>query len=117
MLDLRTADVAAKINRGEGADVGVLDEGALANDGRASNQRSLDDSPLLDNHVADELGLGVDISMIAGLGALQDDPVGVEHVLELAGVLPPSFDQVRQHLAALINQPLNRVGDLELASI
>jgi len=46
---------------------------------------------------------------------VQDDPVRLEHVLELAGVLPPPLDHVRPDQEALIDQPLDGVGDLELA--
>ena len=56
-------------------------------------------------------GLGLE----HGLEAVEDQAVGLEHVLELAGVLPPAGDHVRLHAQAAVDQVLDGVGDLELA--
>ena len=58
--------------------------------------------------------LGVHRAVDAALDRVEDQAVGLEHVLELAGVLPPAFDDVRPHLEAAIDQVLDGVGDLEL---
>ena len=52
----------------------------------------------------------------APLDRVEDQPVGLEHVLELAGVLPPAVDEVRPHLEAAVDQVLDGVGDLELVA-
>jgi hypothetical protein len=40
----------------------------------------------------------------------------LEHVLELAGVLPPALHQMRPHLEAAVDEILDRVGDLQLVA-
>src|SRR3954466_16139689 len=52
----------------------------------------------------------------AGVGRVEDQPVGLEHVVEPAGVLPPAAHDVRLDAVALVDEPLDRVGDLELAA-
>ena len=52
----------------------------------------------------------------APLQGLEDQPVRLEHVLELAGVLPPAVDDVRADGQAAIDQVLDGVGDLELVA-
>ena len=37
----------------------------------------------------------VDVALDAALDRVENQPVGLEHVLELAGVLPPAVDDVR----------------------
>ncbi len=46
---------------------------------------------------------------------LEDQAVGLQHVLDLAGVLPPPRDEVGLDLVALVHQVLDGVGDLQLA--
>ena len=46
----------------------------------------------------------------------EHEPVGLEHVLELAGVLPPAGDHVRLDAQAAVDHVLDGVGDLELAA-
>ena len=50
------------------------------------------------------------------LEVLEHEPVGLEHVVELAGVLPPAAHRVALDPAAAVDQLLDRVGDLELAA-
>ena len=73
-------------------------------------------APGLDDDLAFDPALGVDRPVDAPLLRLENQPVGLEHVLELAGVLPPSVDDVRPDRQAAIDQVLNRVGDLQLVS-
>ena len=46
----------------------------------------------------------------------EHEAVGLEHVLELAGVLPPAGDHVRLDAQAAVDHVLDGVGDLELAA-
>src|SRR5687768_10276756 len=46
----------------------------------------------------------------------EDQPVGLEHVLEFAGVFPPSRHQLRRDAQAAIDQVLDSVGDLQLVA-
>ena len=50
------------------------------------------------------------------LDAAQDEAVGLQHVLELAGVLPPTRDGVRFHAQATVDHVLDGIGDLELTA-
>ena len=70
----------------------------------------------LDDDLAFDARLGVDRPVDAPLDRVEDQPVGLEHVLELAGVLPPALDDVRPDLEAAIDQVLDGVGDLELVA-
>ena len=47
---------------------------------------------------------------------LEHDAVGLQHVLELAGVLPPAAHDVRVDVQATLDQVLDGVGDLQLAA-
>ena len=53
---------------------------------------------------------------MALLEVVEDQPVRVEHVLHLAGVLPPAAHDVRVDAQPRVDQVLDRVGDLELAA-
>src|SRR4051794_6437588 len=89
VLDLGAADVDAVADRGVGADVGVLDAGAGADHGGAADDRAGDGGSLLDDHPALDLGV-VDVALEPGLYLLEHQAVGLEHVGELTGVLPPA---------------------------
>ena len=47
---------------------------------------------------------------------LQDDAVRREQVVVLAGVDPVALDDLRAHVRAVVEQPLDRVRDLQLAA-
>ncbi len=47
---------------------------------------------------------------------VEDQAVGLEHVLDLARVLPPAVHDVGIHAQAAVHERLDRVGDLELAA-
>src|SRR5262249_43100235 len=114
VLDLAAADHDAVADRREGPDVRLLDPGPAADD-RGATDRAVDDlGPRLGDPLAPHLGALGD-ALDARLQRVEDDAVGFQHVLELAGVLPPALDDVRPDGAALVDQPLDRVGDLELA--
>ena len=50
------------------------------------------------------------------LQAIEDQPVGLQHVVQAPGVLPPALDDVRLDAAVGVDQVLDRVGDLQLAA-
>ena len=91
-------------DRGVGADVGVLDAGAGADHGRAADDRAgqrrarLDDDPALDPRLL------VDLALEPRLDLLEHEAVGLEHVGELAGVLPPAADDLRLDPVAVVDQ-------------
>jgi hypothetical protein len=52
----------------------------------------------------------------ARLEPVEDDPVRLQHVLQLPGVLPPAADDRRPHRPAAVDEPLDCVRDLELTA-
>ena len=77
-----------------GPDVGVADDGAGADHRRAADGRALQHRARLDDHAAVDLGVD-QLAVDAALDRLEDEPVGLEHVVEPAGVLPPAAHDVR----------------------
>ena len=69
-----------------------------------------------DHDLALDPALVVDGSLHVVLLRVEDGAIGFEHVGRLAGVLPPPLDDVRVDGAAVVDEPLNRVGDLELVA-
>ena len=57
---------------------------------------------------------GVHRPVDPALERVEDQPVGLEHVLELARVLPPAVHDVGPDHEAAIDQVLDGVGDLQL---
>ena len=97
------------------ADVAVGQRGAGADDRRPAHGRAHEPRARFDDHAP--LDLRVDqLAVDPLLDVLEDQPVRLEHVLESAGVLPPAADDVRLDAAALVDEVLDRVGDLELAA-
>ena len=76
---------------------------------RSSRAPGFDDHATVDPRV-DQLARD------SGLDRVEHETVGGEHVLELAGVLPPALDDVRLDPQAGVDELLDRVGDLELAT-
>jgi hypothetical protein len=98
-----------------GPDVGVRHGGARADDGGAAHRGALEPHPLLDHHAA--LHPGVHELAVDPLGeVVEDQPVGLEHVVHLPGVLPPAVDDVRVHPLPRVHEVLDGVGDLELVA-
>ena len=108
-------DLAALADRGVGADVAVAQPRAGADDRRAAHGRALQPRARLDHHAP--VHLRVDQLAVDPLGqVVEDQAVGLEHVLQAPGVLPPAAHDVRLDAHAAVDQVLDRVGDLELAA-
>src|ERR671914_1178683 len=115
MLELGPLDVHVVADRRVRADVGVADLRPAADDRGAAHGRALEPRPRLDHHAA--LDPRVDqLALDPLLQVVEDQPVGLEHVLDLAGVLPPSVHDVRVHAQPAVDERLDGVGDLELAA-
>ena len=96
MLDLRAGDLAALADRGVGADVAVAEPRTRADHRGAADDRPFEDGPGLDDDAAVELG--VDQLALDPLGrGCRGSGVGLQHVLETPGVLPPAPDDVGLH--------------------
>ena len=50
------------------------------------------------------------------LDGLEHEAVALQQGLQLAGVLPPAVEHLVAHPVAVVDEPLDRVGDLELAA-
>ena len=70
----------------------------------------LDDDPAVDRRRV------VDRAVDARLELLEQQPVGLEQRRQLAGVDPPARQQLGAHPVAVVDQPLDGVGDLQLAA-
>ena len=69
-------------------------------------------APASSDDAALDPGLLVDLALELGLQLLQHEAVGLEHVGELAGVLPPAAHDLGLDLVAVVDQRLDRLGDL-----
>ena len=58
----------------------------------------------------------VDLAVDAGLDRVEHQPVAVEQRILLAGVDPPALQDLVRDPVAMIDEPLDRVGDLELTA-
>ena len=114
VLDLRAADRAALADRRVGAHVAVAQPRARAHDRRAADGGALEPRAGLDHDPA--LDLRVDQLAVDAFDlVVEHQAVGLEHVLQAPGVLPPAAHDVGLHPQAVVDQPLDRVGDLQLA--
>src|SRR5881394_3151835 len=116
VLDFGAADAHLLADRGIGTDVGALDPRAGADHGRAADHGAahfcagLDHDPTLDPRVL------VDLAVEACLELLEDKAVGLKHVGELAGVLPPAADHLGADLLTTLDQALDRLRYLQLTA-
>ena len=101
---------------GEGPDEAVHDGRARPDDGRAPDAAAHHPGPGLDHDPPVELGLGVDLAVDAPLQGLEDQPVGLQQRGQLARVDPPAVEDLGADPQALVDQPLDGVGDLQLAA-
>ena len=77
--------------------------------------RALQPRARLDDHAPVDLRVD-QLAVDALLDRVEDQPVGLEHVLQAPGVLPPALHDVRLDAPAGVDEVLDRVGDLELAA-
>src|SRR3954470_4461392 len=113
MLDLRALDHDLRADRRIRTDVGIDDAAPGADDRRPAHGRALQDGARADRHAS--LDARVDqLAVVRWLEVLEDQAVGLEQVLDLAGVLPPAGHGVGLDPQPAVDQILDRVGDLEL---
>src|SRR5215469_10674397 len=115
ILDLAVGDRASGRDRGERADVGAGHLGIGADDGGPDDPRPADPGSGVHHHTTDEFARRVHLAGHRPFGALQDGPVDLQHVRDIAGVLPVARDDRGVDLATAAHQPLNRLGDLQLS--
>src|ERR1700723_3664589 len=113
VLDLAVDECAGLGDRGERADIGTLPPRSGTDDGGTHDARAADLGAALDDHAADEFGGVVYRAVLGRFGTLQHHAVDLEHVGDVAGVLPVPRDDRGPYLVAGVEQPLQGLGDLE----
>ena len=115
VLDLGPADRDPADDRGVRADVGVLDHAACPDDRPVRGWRSARARARLD-HDAPRSCCRRPARPPCGGADFEDQAVGLQQVVQLAHVLPPSLHDVRLDPQSPVDQRLDRVGDLELVA-
>ena len=72
-------------------------------------------APRFDDDAAFDARLLVDGALVRGLEGLEDVAVALEQWILLAGVDPPALEDFVRDPVTVVEEPLDRVGDLELA--
>src|SRR5689334_14400813 len=104
-------------DRTERANERVDDSRARADDRGTAHGRSNDLRAGLDHHPAVDLRELIDGSLDSLLDLLEQQAVRLEQRSELAGVDPPAVEHLVTYRQPLLDQPLNGIGDLELAAL
>src|SRR5207302_4544732 len=95
------------------ADVAVVQTRARADDRGAAHGRALEARTRFDHDAAVDAAVQ-QLALDSLEDRVQDQAIGLEHVLEPARVLPPAAHDVRLHAHAPVHEVLDRIGDLEL---
>ena len=111
-----SSDLAALADGGERADVAAGDAGAGADDGRAAHVRVEQLGAGLDDDAALDPARALQLAVDARLERLEHPGVRLEQRVLLAGVEPPALEHLVADGVAVVDQPLDGVGDLELAA-
>lgn len=114
--DLGVAHYGPRADRCIRADGGALDHRLLADDHRPDQPAPQDPRPALDNHRPFDRRTCVHLALNAGLDLGQEEAICHEKVRRPPHVLPPSLDPVRQHAVPAVYEPLQAVGEFELAA-
>ena len=116
VLDLGARDRAALADRRVRPDVAVGQARVGADDRRAAHGRALEARARARSTTRPSTCESISSPSHALEHVVEDQAVGLEHVLQAPGVLPPAAHDVRLHAHARVDQVLDRVGDLELAA-
>src|SRR6266542_6985784 len=114
VLDLAALDETVRPDRRVRTDEGVPDLGARPDDGGAAHGRADESGSRLEDDLPFHAASRVQPVEALRSKGVEDDAVGFEHVLDLPGVLPPARDDVRVNALAVIHEPLDGIGDLQL---
>ena len=113
VLDLGVVDRAALADRRVRADVAVAQPRPGTDHRRPAHGRALQPGAGLDHHAPVELGVD-QLALVALCQVVEDQAIGLEHVLQAPRVLPPAPHDVRLDAQPAVDEVLDRVGDLEL---
>ena len=114
-ISLLTTSQPAPIGA-ERPDEAVDDARAGADGDRAADRRVHDLGAGLDHHPPVDRRRVVDRAVDPRLDLLEQQPVGLEQRRELPGVDPPALSSSVRTRWPCVDQPLDRVGDLQLAA-
>src|SRR5579871_3257475 len=99
-----------------GSDEGIFQAAVLADDDGTSHPGTDQARSLPDRHAPDDARVRIKLPIHALLQLVQNDPVGLQDVVFLARIQPPSGMDVRVDQVAHVNQLLDGVGDLQLST-
>ena len=116
MLYFGTQHLALDADGGEWPDEAVGDDRAGGDGDRTADVRVVDDRPRLDDDSPVDRRALVDLAVDARLDAFEQQPVRLQQRCELAGIDPPTVELLGANAMAMIDQPLDRLGDLQLAA-
>src|SRR5258708_3196554 len=118
IFDLTVLDRHVVIDRREWPDIGVAYDGPLANDRGAAHHAIGNACPSFNAHIALQHAIGRDdgrwVDRAANTG--QHLTVGGQNIFHLSSVDPKVLQEVWTDSVAMIDEPLNCVGDLKLAT-
>ena len=114
--DLRADNPAPGVDRRKRPDATLLDSRPFADDRGAGDRRCHHRRTAADDNRAFETRAVVDASGDVTGERLEHQAVALEQVTQLAGVDPPARDDLAGDGATLVDQPLDGVGDLQLAA-
>src|SRR6476659_10387778 len=116
VLDLAVDDLAAVADGRERTDEAVGDARTRTDHQRTAQDRVGHDGSGFDDDSTVEARCLVDLAVDTSLDLLEQQPVGFQQRCELASVDPPTGQQLATNPRALIDQPLDGVGDLQFAA-
>src|SRR5919199_3923188 len=116
MFNLALFDRGMVVDRRERTDVGVHNSCVLADDRRAANHAVDHLSTRLHGHLTVDLRVPVDKAVDRMGQPPQDEPICIQHVHLLPGVDPPAAMDVGIDAVLVLDEVLDRIGNLKLAT-
>src|SRR5919199_6091922 len=116
MFNLALFDRGMVVDRRERTDVGVHNSCVLADDRWAANHAVDHLSTCLYGHLTVDLRVPIDKAVDRMGQLLQHEPICIQHVHLLPGVDPPATMDVGIDTVLVLDEVLDRIGNLELAA-
>src|SRR3990172_3015468 len=116
VLDFAALDVAVVVDRGEGTDVGIDDARARADHHGSSYDTADNLDARLYGGDADDARVGMHVPFEPGRYHLEHPPVRLKDILHFTGVGPVSVQMPGFHGEFVVDEVLQRIGDLVFAA-
>ena len=97
-------------------DVALLDDGTCTDHHRATDARVADRRTGFDHDTSLDLRASIDVTVVAWFEHFEHEPITFEERVFLPSVDPPAFQHLVVDDLALLDDPLDRIGDLEFAT-